>query len=99
MQQKKIILLASDCESSRWVYNALEEAMLIEAVILEQPISKKELAKNRIRKIGFIPVAGQVLFSVLIVPLLKLTSKKRKACLVSKYRLNSNDFNNSKTYR
>jgi folate-dependent phosphoribosylglycinamide formyltransferase PurN len=99
MQQKKIILLASDCESSRWVYHALEEAVHIEAVILEQPISKKELAKNRIKKIGFIPVMGQVLFSALIVPLLKLQSKKRKAFLVSKYGLNNNDFNNSKTFR
>lgn len=41
MQQKKIILLASDCESSRWVYHALDEAVDVEAVILEQPVSKK----------------------------------------------------------
>jgi folate-dependent phosphoribosylglycinamide formyltransferase PurN len=99
MQQKKIILLASDCESSRWVYHALEETVRIEAVILEQPISKKELAKNRIRKIGFIPVMGQVLFSALIVPFLKLRSKKRKACLINKYGLNNNDFSSTKTYR
>ena len=99
MQQKKIILLASDCESSRWVFHALEETVSIEAVILEQPISKKELAKNRIKKIGFIPVTGQVLFSALIVPLLKLQSKKRKASLIDKYRLNSNSFNNPKILR
>jgi folate-dependent phosphoribosylglycinamide formyltransferase PurN len=99
MQQKKIILLASDCESSRWVYHALEETISIEAVILEQPISKKELAKNRIKKIGFLPVVGQVLFSALIVPILKLQAKKRKAYLVNKYRLSNNDFSSSKTYR
>jgi folate-dependent phosphoribosylglycinamide formyltransferase PurN len=99
MQQKKIILLASDCESSRWVYHALEEAVQIEAVILEQPISKKELAKNRIKKIGFIPIMGQVLFSVFIVPLLKLSSKKRKTYLIDKFHLNSNDFNNTQTLR
>lgn len=97
MQQKKIILLASDCESSRWVYNALKEVVDIEAVILEQPISKKELAKNRIKKIGFIQVMGQVLFSTLVVPLLKRRSKTRKAYLANKYGLNSNAFNSSKT--
>ena len=99
MQQKKIILLASDCESSRWVYHALEETVSIEGIILEQPISKKELAKNRINKIGLMPVMGQALFSALIVPLLKLQSKRRKAYLVNKYRLNNNDFSSSKIFR
>jgi folate-dependent phosphoribosylglycinamide formyltransferase PurN len=99
MQQKKIILLASDCESSRWVYHALEETVSIEAVILEQPVSKKELAKKRIKRIGFLPVLGQVLFSVLVTPFLKISSKQRKAYLVNKYGLHSNAFNNSKTYR
>ena len=99
MQQRKVILLASDCESSHWVFHALEETVSIEAVILEQPISKKELAKNRIKKIGFIPVAGQVLFSAFIVPILKLQSKKRKAYLIDKYRLNSNGFNNTQALR
>lgn len=99
MQEKKIILLASDCESSRWVYHALKEAAGIEAVILEQPVSKKELAKNRIKKTGFVPVMGQVLFSALVVPLLKLQSQKRKTYLVSKYGLNSSAINSSKIYR
>jgi len=99
MQQKKIIFLASDCESSRWVYNALEQVILIEAAILEQPISKKELAKKRIKKIGFFPVLGQVLFSVFVVPLLRIKSKKRRAAIINKYLLNNNAFNNSKLTR
>jgi methionyl-tRNA formyltransferase len=99
MQQKKIILLAADCESSRWVYNALKETITIEAVILENPVSKKELAKRRIRKIGLMPVIGQVLFSALVVPLLKRRAKKRKAYLTHKYQLNNNDFDSNKTYR
>jgi methionyl-tRNA formyltransferase len=97
--QKKIILLASDCESSRWVYNALEQSVGLQAVIIEKPVSKKELAKNRIKKIGLFPVIGQALFSVLIVPVLKLQSKKRKADLISQYQLNNNDFNINKTSR
>ncbi len=99
MQQKKIIFLASDCESSRWVYNALQETTGIEAVILEQPVSKKELAKKRIKKIGIITVAGQVLFSAFVVPLLRIKSKKRKASLVNQYGLKNTDFNSSKTLR
>ena len=99
MQQKKIILLASDCESSRWVYHALKEVVTIEAVILEQPISKKDLAFRRIKKIGLWQVIGQTLFSALVVPLLKRRSKTRKAYLINEYRLNSNGFNTTQTLK
>jgi folate-dependent phosphoribosylglycinamide formyltransferase PurN len=99
MQQKKIILLASDCESSRWVYNALEVTVGLNGVILEQPISKKELAKNRIKKIGFMPVIGQVLFSAFVTPVLRIISNSRKASLINEYRLNNNDFDSGKTHR
>jgi len=99
MQQKKIILLAADCESSRWVYNALKETIEIEAVILEQPVSKKQLVKRRIKKVGLLPVIGQVLFSAFAVPLLRIRSKKRKAVLVSKFGLNNETFDSSKTLR
>lgn len=99
MQQKKIIFLASDCESSRWVYNALEEIVSVEAVILEQPVSKKQLAINRVKRIGILPVVGQVLFSALVVPFLKLRSGERKRALIDQYRLNDSAFNSSKTCR
>ena len=99
MQQKKIIFLASDCESSRWVYNALQETINIDAVILEQPISRKELAKKRVKRIGIVSVAGQVLFSALVVPLLKFRSKTRRENLITAYQLNSNDFKTDKTQK
>lgn len=99
MHQKKIIFLAADCESSRWVYNALKESFTIEAVILEKPVSKKELVKRRIRKIGLASVAGQIIFSAFIVPLLKIISKKRKTYLADKYQLKNTDFDSSKTVR
>jgi len=94
MQQKKIVFLASDCESSRWVYNALIDHFVIEAAIIEQPISKKTLIKGRLRRIGFLKVMGQVMFSALVVPFLKMISKERKAGLVKNYGLNNNQFSN-----
>lgn len=94
MQQKKIIFLASDCESSRWVYHALKKDFEFEAVIIEQPISKKKLVKGRLKRIGFIKVMGQVLFSALVVPMLKRKAKDRKAQLVEQYQLNSEPIDN-----
>lgn len=79
MVNKKIVFLASDCESSRWVYNALKQHFAIEKAIIEVPVSKKILIKNRIKKIGILKVIGQVLFSALLNPWLCFTAKKRKA--------------------
>ena len=92
MQEKKIVFLASDCDSSRWVYNSLKKDFTFSAVIIEQPISKKVLFKNRVKKIGIIKVSGQVLFSLLIVPILRFKAKKRKEKLLEIYQLDNCDF-------
>ncbi len=99
MHNKKIVFLASDCESSRWVYNAVIKDLEIEAAIIEGPINRKTLIKNRIKKIGFIKVMGQIMFSALMVPYLRTKAKHRKATLVVQYQLNNADFNPNKTYR
>ena len=92
MQIKKIVFLASDCESSRWVYNAIKKEMPFFAAIIEQPVSKKILFKNRVKKIGYARVAGQAFFSLLIVPFLKYKATKRKAALLQQYDLSNTDF-------
>ena len=96
MQQKKIVFLASDCESSRWVYNALTADFNIDAVILEPPLNKGKLIKNRIKKIGLLTVIGQIMFTALAVPFLKMIAKKRKAALMNRYQLNGDYFESSK---
>ena len=95
MQQKKIIFLASDCESSRWVYNAIKADITIAAAVIEQPVSKKTLIKGRLKKIGFIKVMGQVMFSALVVPYLKMRGKQRKAELIKEHGLNDACFMNN----
>jgi len=99
MQTKKIIFLASDCESSRWVYNALIKDFEITAAIIEQPLSKKVLFKKRVKKIGYLKVIGQTLFSMLVVPVLKSRAIARKAALIEQYRLQNADFNGTKIHR
>lgn len=99
MQNKKIVFLASDGESSRWVYNAVKKDFEIAAAIIEQPISKKTLFKGRIKRIGFFKVLGQALFSVLMVPFLRKKAAARKAELVAQYHLDDTAFDNSATSR
>ncbi|MEI7473039.1 MAG: formyl transferase [Chitinophagaceae bacterium] len=91
-QKKKIVFLASDCESSRWVYNALKDQYAFVGIILENPIAKSTLIKKRIKKIGILKVIGQVLFSMLLVPILKWQAKNRRAALIENYHLDSSPF-------
>jgi folate-dependent phosphoribosylglycinamide formyltransferase PurN len=98
MQQKKIVFLASDCESSRWVYNALIQDFTIEAAIIEKPVSKKTLIKGRIKKIGLPKVMGQVFFSAFVVPFLKIMARRRRAFLVNEYQLTDTHFIEAKTH-
>lgn len=92
MLNKKIVFLASDGESSRWVYNALQKEFSFVRVIIESPVSKSFLFKRRMKKIGFFKVSGQALFSLLVVPFLKRKAQQRKKELVQEYQLNSSPF-------
>ena len=98
MQHKKIVFLASNCQSSRWVYNALIKDFTIEAAIIETPVSKKKLIKRRIKKIGFVQVIGQIIFSALVVPILKIKAKHRISCLINEYQLDETNFITGKTH-
>lgn len=95
MQPKKIVFLASNCQSSSWVYNALKTGFSFEAAIIENPISKKTLIRARIKRIGFLQVLGQILFSAIIVPLLKIKAKNRREELVKIYGLDDSPVSNS----
>lgn len=92
MNQRKIIFMAADCESSRWVYHFLKDILPITHAVIEVPISKKTLLKNRIRKIGLLKVSGQVLFTLLVVPVLKWRARERKKELVRYYQLSNLPF-------
>lgn len=92
MQNKKIVFLASDCSSSRWVYNALKKDFDFSAVIIENPVSKKTLFRNRLKKVGFLKVTGQALFSLLVVPFIRSNSKPRAAAIHHQYNFSNDDF-------
>jgi folate-dependent phosphoribosylglycinamide formyltransferase PurN len=46
-------------------------------VILERPLARWELARGRLRKLGWAPVVGQVLFSAVAQPLLARAARAR----------------------
>ena len=76
---KGIVLLATDCDTTRIVYHFLKaNGLPVRQVIIEQPVSKKLLIKRRIKNLGIFKVIGQLLFMVFISPLLKRASVNRR---------------------
>lgn len=91
----EIVLLCSDGDSTRAVYNALQEKFGEVSVVMEKPMSRLEMAKKRAKKIGYAKVFGQILFVVGVIPVLSRISRKRISEIKKKYNL-KNDWGNAK---
>jgi len=78
-------MLCSDCFSTVAIYNYINRYYAISEIITEDPMRGLALAKRRIKKLGFFRVMGQVAFSAMIVPILKIRRKKRIAAIKEKY--------------
>jgi folate-dependent phosphoribosylglycinamide formyltransferase PurN len=82
---KRIVMLCSYCFSTVTLYNHISRYYSIEKVITEEPMRGAALARRRLKKAGFITVTGQVLFSMLVVPLLRRSAKKRIGQIIGQY--------------
>lgn len=76
MKKATVVILAAECDSTTFMYNALEKDFTINKVIIEESISKKSLILRRIKKLGLLKVSGQIIFMIYNV-LLKRMSKRR----------------------
>ena len=72
-----IVLLCSKGDSTCAVYRALKEKFGDITVIMEEDVPRNTFLKRRVKKLGFFPVFGQVLFMTVIVPALRKLSRER----------------------
>jgi folate-dependent phosphoribosylglycinamide formyltransferase PurN len=77
MQNKKVIILATDGNSTNAIFHAVRSIISIETIILEEPVPKLKLVKGRVKRLGAITVFGQLLFQILVQPFLTKLSRKR----------------------
>src|SRR5437016_2279654 len=89
MNDAKIVLLAGEGISTNILYHALKDDLDIYSIILEDPVSKKNLLKRRISKLGLWKVTGQILFQFFVAKFLHLTSSKRKKEILKTYSLDA----------
>jgi len=88
MDKRRLVILAGKGISTNILYNSLKNDYYIESIILEEPVSRKEFIKKRIKKSGLWKVIGQVLFQFSIVKYLNFISSKRKKEILRSYHLN-----------
>jgi formyl transferase-like protein len=73
----RVVLLAADCAATRIVYHGLKREFPDTDVVLERPVPRWQFLRNRGKKLGLATAAGQALFMVFLVPLLRRTGVRR----------------------
>ena len=89
MGNKKILLLATDCDATNIIYNYLKNDFNITEVIIEEKESKKVFLKRRIKKLGYWTVIVQIFFQLIIAKLLIIFSKKRISEILNQFDLST----------
>ncbi len=70
-------MLAGPGESTDIVFNYLDSRFGVHRVVKEQPVDRVAFLRRRMRNLGAATVAGQLLFSAAVVPLLRRSSQAR----------------------
>lgn len=73
----RIMLIGSENPTTWIVYNHIIREFGLCPAIIEQPVPRSVLLKNRARKLGWLAVLGQMLFVALIRPLLQQRATAR----------------------
>ena len=84
----EVLLLATDCESTRAIYHRLLRSHRVIQVVIEQPISRRRLLRRRAEKLGRRVVAGQLLFQLLVQRPLGWASRARLEEIAREHELN-----------
>lgn len=89
----KIVMLVGNGESSRIVYNCLIRRNKIDMVIEESSVPTIVFFKRRLKKLGYLKVAGQILFMI-YNKFLFFRSKERILEIKKSYDLSDKDYPN-----
>jgi len=82
-----LLLLGGDGASTRIVYHRLAQQFGDFPAIVEQPVPRAALIRNRMRKLGVAPTLSQIAFMTLVRPLLSRAAHGRLQEIARQYRL------------
>jgi len=89
MNKQNIVLLCSDGMSTRAIYNALQRSFDNVTVVMEEPMSRLQMAKRRSKKLGYFKVASQIVFVAVAVPILSRLARGRVKEIELEYALDT----------
>lgn len=97
MQNKRVVLLAGQWDTTPIVYNFLKKTVGVAKVVIEEPVDRSVFLSKRIKKLGWLTVGGQVLFQLMIgKPLAKLSNKRTRE-IIQAYELDRTPITQSAT--
>lgn len=89
MENKKIVLLAGEGQSTKIVFNSINEKFGVHLAIIENKESTKVFIKRRIKRLGYITVFGQIIFQTTVSKFLNKISKQRQLEIIKENQLNT----------
>ena len=87
----RVVLLAGPGDTTDIVTNWLDEHICQVTLITEEPQSRVQLTRRRIKRIGLVKTLGQVAFVAMAMPALQIRGRLRKNQILSESNLNNTD--------
>ena len=82
-----VVMLAGHGRSTDVLYNALRAQLPIAKVIVEDRVGRRSFLRARVKRLGLWRVAGQLVFQVAVLPLLRRQASARERELVKEFGL------------
>jgi folate-dependent phosphoribosylglycinamide formyltransferase PurN len=86
---QQVVLLAGPGDTTDIVANWLDEHVSHVTVVTEEPQSRAQLTRRRIKRFGWVRVLGQVIFVAIAMPGLRLREGLRKNQILSEWSLDN----------
>ena len=96
---KKIVMLTGPGESTNILFHALDAEFGVYRIIVETPVSQKQLLKRRVEKLGWRTVLGQIAFKLLVAVPLSRAAQSRLQALKQTHGLNDQPLPPDRTIR
>lgn len=84
---RRVLLLATPGQPTNIIYHALRSAFGDIQVVLEQPVSRRQMMRRRWKRLGARAVIGQTLFVALATPWLRRSARARAAEILREHHL------------
>lgn len=82
-----MVMLCTDCPASRMIFHRLAAEVGEVDVVVEDPVPRRQLLRRRVERLGPARVLGQLLFMVLVVPVLRWRSRHRMQAIQRQHAL------------